>query len=634
MKILRNILTPKKPDVGKLRQLAISPEGLLSDGLRQQIWPKLLDVDVDNIPEKPSDEVLHGHRDYNQVVLDVNRTLKRFPPGMDEDIRLSYQDQLIDTIMRVLVRHEELHYYQGFHDICITFLLVTGEDLAFALVEKLTMKHLRDFMHADMDKTKHILNYLYPIVGRANSKLRDFMEESEVGNVFCLSWLITWFGHVLNELRHIVRLFDFFIACHPLMPIYMAAAVVLHREKEILSSECDMCILHGLLSKVPDNLPYEQLIKKAGDLFLQYPPDVIEKDAAATYERKKKQLQNYTKVATSRTNSHYGKQRGLRRFHLQDGTYMFTKVTILPGLFVGNIRDSKDKNQLSENKITHILSIHDNAKPLLDDMKYLCVIASDTPDQELSQFFSKCIDFIHKARLENGNVLVHCLAGVSRSVTVTAAYMMTVTNLGWKDSLNAIRGARTCANPNFGFQKQLQQFEAQKLSKERKRVKEKFAPSPHNDIEECKRLLEAFQRFVLHGDPKEKDDGLYPIPPNAYRNKKASPNRAAVTSKETSSKGKQGNSGKDSSRPKSKEGKAGTERKCDENLPCLEKLETSDDQTEVKKEEDVKNANDVEKEDVIKEGNIAMQEEDLKIDDESVAVPLDSNAEASEPSKM
>ena len=26
-------------------------------------------------------EILHGHADYNQVVLDVNRSLKRFPPG-------------------------------------------------------------------------------------------------------------------------------------------------------------------------------------------------------------------------------------------------------------------------------------------------------------------------------------------------------------------------------------------------------------------------------------------------------------------------------------------------------------------------------------------------------------------------
>lgn len=29
-----------------------------------------------------AEEVLHGHRDYTQVVMDVNRSLKRFPPGV------------------------------------------------------------------------------------------------------------------------------------------------------------------------------------------------------------------------------------------------------------------------------------------------------------------------------------------------------------------------------------------------------------------------------------------------------------------------------------------------------------------------------------------------------------------------
>ncbi|XP_053391429.1 TBC1 domain family member 20-like [Mercenaria mercenaria] len=95
---------------------------------------------------------------------------------MDENIRLGLQDQLVDLIMRVLVRHEELHYYQGYHDICVTFLLVVGEDVAFALVDKLSMNHLRDFMDADMDRTKHILNYMYPLIGRVNPNLRDFME--------------------------------------------------------------------------------------------------------------------------------------------------------------------------------------------------------------------------------------------------------------------------------------------------------------------------------------------------------------------------------------------------------------------------------------------------------------------------
>jgi hypothetical protein len=46
-----------------------------------------------------------------------------------------------------------------------------------------------------------------------------------VGTIFALSWLITWFGHVLSDFRHVVRLYDFFLACHPLMPIYFAAVV-------------------------------------------------------------------------------------------------------------------------------------------------------------------------------------------------------------------------------------------------------------------------------------------------------------------------------------------------------------------------------------------------------------------------
>lgn len=37
---------------------------------------------------------------------------------------------------------------------------------------------------------------------------------------------------------------------------------------------------------------------------------------------------------------------------------------VLPGLYVGNYRDSKDPVQLDKYKITHILSIHDAARRL------------------------------------------------------------------------------------------------------------------------------------------------------------------------------------------------------------------------------------------------------------------------------
>lgn len=201
---------------------------------------------------------------------------------------------------------------------------------------------------------------------------------------------------------------------------------------------------------------------------------------------------------------------------------------IIPGLYVGNIRDAKDSIQLSENKITHILSIHDNAKPILPKIKYMCVEARDKPEQDLSEHFSQCIDFIHKARCKGGIVLVHCLAGVSRSVTITVVYIMTVTNLNWRDALNAVRGARRCANPNFGFQRQILNYQHEKLEQERQRLYNKFAGKkpPCDDYAECKRLLEIHQQWVLHGDQIDKDgkreDGsredelLYPLPLGAY----------------------------------------------------------------------------------------------------------------------
>lgn len=55
------------------------------------------------------------------------------------------------------------------------------------------------------------------------------------------------------------------------------------------------------------------------------------------------------------------------------------------------------------------------------------------------------------------------LAGVSRSVTLVVAYVMTVTTLGWQEALAAVKVARPCASPNVGFQNQLQEFETSQL---------------------------------------------------------------------------------------------------------------------------------------------------------------------------
>uniref|UniRef100_A0A672UM77 Dual specificity protein phosphatase 15 n=1 Tax=Strigops habroptila TaxID=2489341 RepID=A0A672UM77_STRHB len=123
--------------------------------------------------------------------------------------------------------------------------------------------------------------------------------------------------------------------------------------------------------------------------------------------------------------------------------------------------DAKDLEQLTRNKITHIVSIHESPQPLLQDITYLRIPLPDTPEANIKRHFKECISFIHQCRLHGGNCLVHCLAGISRSTTVVVAYVMAVTELSCQEVLEAIRTIRPVANPNPGFRQQLAEFEAQ-----------------------------------------------------------------------------------------------------------------------------------------------------------------------------
>ncbi|XP_076968165.1 TBC1 domain family member 20 isoform X2 [Tamandua tetradactyla] len=220
---IHQALNSDPADVAALRRMAISEGGLLTDEIRQKVWPKLLNINTSDPPPVLEKNLRQMSKDYQQVLLDVRRSLRRFPPGMPTEQREGLQEDLIDIILLILERNPQLHYYQGYHDIVVTFLLVVGEELAASLVEKLSTHHLRDFMDPTMDNTKHILNYLMPIIDQ----------------------------------------------------------IVLYREQEVLDCDCDMASVHHLLSQIPQDLPYETLISRAGDLFVQFPPSELAREAAA-----------------------------------------------------------------------------------------------------------------------------------------------------------------------------------------------------------------------------------------------------------------------------------------------------------------------------------------------------------------
>ncbi|KAG7481785.1 dual specificity protein phosphatase 22-A-like [Solea senegalensis] len=162
---------------------------------------------------------------------------------------------------------------------------------------------------------------------------------------------------------------------------------------------------------------------------------------------------------------------------------------VVDGLYLGNIRDAENRGSLSKNGITHILSVYNNARPVFEDMTYLCIHAADASSQNLSQHFKECISFIHECRLNGGSCLVHCLAGVSRSTTMVVAYLMTVTPYSWEECLSAIKAVRSFVGPNDGFQQQLQEFQETQVSEYRAWLRSTFRPGPFHDAEQVAALL-------------------------------------------------------------------------------------------------------------------------------------------------
>ncbi|XP_004645204.1 dual specificity protein phosphatase 9 [Octodon degus] len=147
-------------------------------------------------------------------------------------------------------------------------------------------------------------------------------------------------------------------------------------------------------------------------------------------------------------------------------------VQILPNLYLGTARDSANLESLAKLGIRYILNVTPNLPNLFEkngDFHYKQIPISDHWSQNLSQFFPEAITFIDEALSQNCGVLVHCLAGVSRSVTVTVAYLMQKLHLSLNDAYDLVKRKKSNISPNFNFMGQLLDFERSLRLEERRR---------------------------------------------------------------------------------------------------------------------------------------------------------------------
>ncbi|VDO58741.1 unnamed protein product [Onchocerca flexuosa] len=158
---------------------------------------------------------------------------------------------------------------------------------------------------------------------------------------------------------------------------------------------------------------------------------------------------------------------------------------ILPYLYLGGLRDANDVEQLEEKQISHIVSIHELSGRLdgiSKDLNILRIHMADLPEANISEHFAETATFIHRARLAKKSVLVHCVAGVSRSVCIVAAYLIVACDMSYAGALAYIVSKRPCANPNFGFRMQLAEYAGKRSLSDGKMMRSQFDSEAFDEL--------------------------------------------------------------------------------------------------------------------------------------------------------
>ncbi|KAF8065355.1 protein-tyrosine phosphatase-like protein [Lyophyllum atratum] len=141
---------------------------------------------------------------------------------------------------------------------------------------------------------------------------------------------------------------------------------------------------------------------------------------------------------------------------------------IIPRLYISDLAFAENPASLASHGITHIISAISSSVLLppasvlhpYPPPRHLHVKVEDFPFAELAAHLPTTTAWIREAYrgTPNARVLVHCAEGVSRSVSVVAAFL--IAQYGWTpaEAVQFIKSKRRVADPNFGFVQQLGEY--------------------------------------------------------------------------------------------------------------------------------------------------------------------------------
>jgi protein-tyrosine phosphatase len=146
---------------------------------------------------------------------------------------------------------------------------------------------------------------------------------------------------------------------------------------------------------------------------------------------------------------------------------------ITENLYIGNSNNAEDIYELNYYDINVIINTaqeHCRIAYQYDKLeKYVKYYILDTDDFPIDKYFNETSDLINFYIKQKKNVLVHCIMGRSRSVSIVLAYLIKYyedseyKKMTFEEGLKLIKLNRSIACPNNGFIEQLKNYSS-KLS--------------------------------------------------------------------------------------------------------------------------------------------------------------------------
>eukprot|EP01084_Bolivina_argentea_P269293 457641_1 len=267
-------------NVFELRRL--SRNGFVTNELRKKAWPLLLgcgnnETESDNKNDNQDKETKHNY--YDQIKKDAIRSMHHFDVTKNYSLKERQREQeALERILNgIFMNNKNLHYTQGFHDMCSVFYIVCGENLGQKLSENLAKRHMRDLVRENMNVYQFILKLLFPLLSLVDIELYNIL--SPLSSIFALSWLLTWFAHNIGTFNDISRLYDFFLSTHPLMPLYFSVSLLIQCKSQLYKinkiengGPLDQGRLHQFFQDFHWNINIDKIINKSDHIFSRYPP--------------------------------------------------------------------------------------------------------------------------------------------------------------------------------------------------------------------------------------------------------------------------------------------------------------------------------------------------------------------------